>query len=106
MVPLLKADPETFIDFGGWTQRNGSLGMRLANVDAKLVRRRFTKHWATFVTQRDGLDFGQGRQSTSAGCLSAGQHQEGGSFAIRFQPSHDRHFNFSSGQGRVPVIRK
>jgi hypothetical protein len=34
---LLEEEPERFFDYGGWTRRNGSLGIRLAKVDAKRV---------------------------------------------------------------------
>ena len=37
-LALLDSDPEVFFDHGGFTRRNGALGVRLAKVDAKLMR--------------------------------------------------------------------
>jgi hypothetical protein len=34
---LLESNPEVFFSYGGWTERHGSLGIRLPKVDAKLV---------------------------------------------------------------------
>lgn len=43
---LLASDAVVFIDYGGWTKRLGSLGMRLAKVDAKLIAVLVYDAWA------------------------------------------------------------
>jgi hypothetical protein len=35
---LLADQPDVFFSYGGWTERNGSLGVRLARADAALVK--------------------------------------------------------------------
>ena len=45
-LALLSSDPSVFVDYGGWTRRLGSLGMRLRLVDAKLVRSLVKEAWA------------------------------------------------------------
>lgn len=36
-LALIELEPEVFFGYGGWTQRNGSLGVRLAKADAKRI---------------------------------------------------------------------
>jgi len=43
---LLASDPAVFVDYGGWTKRLGSLGVRLALVDAKLLEGLVRDAWA------------------------------------------------------------
>ena len=45
-LSLLESDPATYVDHGGWTRRLGSLGMRLARVDEKLVGEYLRDAWA------------------------------------------------------------
>lgn len=35
---ILESDPAVYRDYGGFTRRHGSLGVRLAKADAKLLR--------------------------------------------------------------------
>jgi len=42
---LLAGQPEVFFSFGGWTERNGSLGVRLAAVDPALMRELLEGSW-------------------------------------------------------------
>ena len=49
---LLASDSVVFIDHGGWTKRLGSLGMRLADVDAKLVAGLVRDAWARIAPKR------------------------------------------------------
>jgi hypothetical protein len=42
---LLSGQPDVFFSYGGWTTRNGSLGVRLAKVDAALMKRLVTDSW-------------------------------------------------------------
>jgi hypothetical protein len=44
-LALLDSDPEAFFDHGGFTRRNGALGVRLAKVDAKLMRQLVSDAW-------------------------------------------------------------
>jgi len=53
---LLAELPEVFFSYGGWTARNGSLGVRLARVDAalfELLLRDSWKHVAPKRAQRE-----------------------------------------------------
>jgi hypothetical protein len=45
-LALLASDPVVFVDYGGWTRRNGSLGLRLAKADDALVRDLVHAAWA------------------------------------------------------------
>ena len=51
-LALLSSDPKVFIDYGGWTRRNGSLGMRLKLVDSKLVALLVREAWAGVAPKR------------------------------------------------------
>jgi hypothetical protein len=42
---LLETLPEVFFSYGGWTERNGALGVRLPKVDAALLRELVTGSW-------------------------------------------------------------
>jgi hypothetical protein len=49
---LLKAQPQTFFSYGGWTERNGALGIRLAQAEATLVRELVVDSWRAIAPQR------------------------------------------------------
>jgi hypothetical protein len=49
---LLAAFPTVFFSYGGWTERNGSLGVRLAKVDAGLMRELVTESWKHVAPKR------------------------------------------------------
>ena len=51
-LALLDSDPSVFIDYGGWTRRYGSLGMRLSQVDAKLVEPLLREAWERVAPKR------------------------------------------------------
>jgi hypothetical protein len=46
---LLAAEPEVFFSYGGWTTKNGSLGVKLTKVDAKLMRELVTLSWESIA---------------------------------------------------------
>jgi hypothetical protein len=55
---LLAARPDVFFDYGGWTVRNGALGVRLGAVDATLRREIATllrDAWADVLPKRAPL---------------------------------------------------
>jgi hypothetical protein len=41
----MKSDPKTFFSFGGWTERMGALGIRLAKADKKIVQELLRESW-------------------------------------------------------------
>lgn len=45
LYALLKAQPDVFFSYGGWTERNGSCGIRLAKVDAAQLRPLLVDSW-------------------------------------------------------------
>ena len=49
---LLSAHPDVFFSYGGWTVRNGSLGVRLARVDPSLMRELVTASWKHSAPKR------------------------------------------------------
>lgn len=49
---LLASDPAKYVDYGGWTRRNGSLGIRLARADAALVGELVRAAWARVAPKR------------------------------------------------------
>ena len=49
---LPKAQPEVFFSHGGWTERNGSLGVRLAGADAAELRALVVDSWRHVATKR------------------------------------------------------
>jgi hypothetical protein len=49
---LLSARPEVFLDYGGWTWRNGALGIRLRKADAKLIRELVLDAWRRIAPKR------------------------------------------------------
>ena len=51
-LALLAADPRVFIDHGGWTRKNGGLGIRLAAVDADLVHELMHVAWERVAPKR------------------------------------------------------
>lgn len=44
-LAMLASDPVAYIDHGGWTRRLGSLGLRLARVDANVVGSLVREAW-------------------------------------------------------------
>jgi hypothetical protein len=49
---LLADYPQAFFSFGGWTVRNGSLGITLAHADPALVRELMAGSWAHAAPKR------------------------------------------------------
>lgn len=49
---LLQEQGEVFFSYGGWTERNGSMGVRLAKVDAKLMEELLTESWRAIAPKR------------------------------------------------------
>ena len=44
-LAILESDPDVYIDHGGWTRRNGSLGIRLAKVSSTHVAELVQDAW-------------------------------------------------------------
>jgi hypothetical protein len=57
---LLSTHPDVFFSYGGWTIRNGSLGVRLARVDATLMRELVTASWKHSAPKRAVAAFDAG----------------------------------------------
>lgn len=51
-MELLASDPKVFLEYGGWTKRLGSLGIRLELADAKLVAGLVRDAWARVAPKR------------------------------------------------------
>ena len=49
---LLKEQPEVFFSYGGWTLRNGSLGVRLARVSPSLFGELLVESWKHVAPKR------------------------------------------------------
>jgi hypothetical protein len=49
---MLKSKPEIFFSYRGWTERNGSLGIRLAKADPGLLRQLLHEAWARIAPRR------------------------------------------------------
>lgn len=49
---LLESDRDVYLDYGGWTKRYGSLGIRLAKADAKLVCELVREAWERVAAKR------------------------------------------------------
>ena len=49
---LLASHPEVFFSHGGWTARNGSLGVRLAKADAAMIEDLLTEAWKRIAPKR------------------------------------------------------
>lgn len=52
---LLESNPEVFFSHGGWTERNGSVGIRLAKVNAKLIADLVRDAWQRVAPKRKPL---------------------------------------------------
>jgi hypothetical protein len=52
LYALLKTQPDVFFSHGGWTERNGSLGVRLAKVAAAEMRRLVIGSWRHVAPKR------------------------------------------------------
>lgn len=51
-LELLASDPARYVDYGGWTRRNGSLGIRLARADDRLVGELVRAAWTRISPKR------------------------------------------------------
>ena len=49
---LMKSQPDVFFSYGGWTERNGSLGIHLAKLDATLARELVLDSWRHVAPKR------------------------------------------------------
>ena len=49
---LLETQPDVFFSYGGWTIRNGSLGVRLAAADSALVKELLTGSWRSIASKK------------------------------------------------------
>jgi hypothetical protein len=52
LYALLKAHPRAFFSYGGWTERLGSMGVRLAYADAALLRPLIVEAWRAVAPKR------------------------------------------------------
>jgi len=52
LYALLKGQPELFFSYGGWTERNGSLGVRLAKIAAAQMRPLVVASWKHVAPKR------------------------------------------------------
>ena len=49
---LMETYPEVFFSYGGWTEKNGSLGVRLEKVNADLMRGLVLESWKHVAPKR------------------------------------------------------
>jgi hypothetical protein len=49
---LLETHPDVFFSYGGWTARNGALGVRLAKASATLVKELLADAWRSIAPKR------------------------------------------------------
>jgi hypothetical protein len=54
---LMTAHPEVFFSHGTWTERNGAIGVRLARVDAELMRGLVTESWRRIAPKKTVAEF-------------------------------------------------
>ncbi|HEY2743357.1 MAG TPA: MmcQ/YjbR family DNA-binding protein [Polyangia bacterium] len=52
LYALLKAQPDVFFSYGGWTERNGSLGIRLAKAEVAELRPLVVESWRHVASKR------------------------------------------------------
>ena len=52
LYALLKQQPEVFFSYGGWTERNGSCGVRLAKADPAQLRELVVESWRQVAGKR------------------------------------------------------
>jgi hypothetical protein len=52
LYALLKTQPEVFFSYGGWTERNGSVGVHLKRVDAAQMQELVTESWRLVAPKR------------------------------------------------------
>src|SRR6476469_2671777 len=52
LYALLNDHPEVFFSHGGWTERNGSLGVKLPKADPELMRELVTESWRRIAPKR------------------------------------------------------
>jgi hypothetical protein len=49
---LLETRADVFFSYGGWTERNGALGIRLAKADAATLRELLSDSWRAVAPKR------------------------------------------------------
>jgi hypothetical protein len=49
---LLESEPDVFFSYGGWTTRNGSLGVRVQRVKAPLMKTLLIGSWKHVASKR------------------------------------------------------
>jgi hypothetical protein len=52
LYALMKAHPDVFFSYGGWTERNGSLGILLAKADIELLKPLVLDSWRHIAPKR------------------------------------------------------
>lgn len=52
LYALLKEHPEVFFSYGGWTERNGSLGIRLPQADPEMLKPLVLESWRHIAPKR------------------------------------------------------
>ena len=52
LYALLKGQPDVFFSYGGWTERNGALGVRLAKIDAAQMKALVVESWRRVAPKR------------------------------------------------------
>ncbi len=49
---LIESEPDVFFSYGGWTTRNGSLGVRLSKVKPPLMKALLIGSWKHVASKR------------------------------------------------------
>src|SRR5262245_38266760 len=49
---LLESHPEIFFSYGGWTEKNGSLGVKVKKIDAAMMKELMTDSWKHVAPKR------------------------------------------------------
>jgi hypothetical protein len=57
LYALLKAQPQIFFSYGGWTERNGSCGVHLAKIDGAQMRELLVDSWRHSAGKRLQAEF-------------------------------------------------
>jgi hypothetical protein len=65
LFALLSGRPDAFFDYGGWTVRHGSLGIRLAKVDRALMRELLGDSWRHVAPKRALSALGRGGERST-----------------------------------------
>ncbi len=58
---LIARTPDTFFSYGAWTTRQGALGVRLARVEAALLRELVRAAWQTCASKRALATLAEGK---------------------------------------------